>query len=182
MQKTMLALALGALGACSDPNSLPNAQVPNVVDTTTISALTGTPISEPSAFSVSIGQPVRTDLSAEFDFAYDMIDGAPVLLPRAALNFPSDGRLPPGLLKADVAFDAMVEAESNGYLTRDTVAIAVGDRFYARSRVVCTSLGVPLYGKVEILAIDTPARSVTFRFLTNENCGYIGLEPGIPEQ
>ena len=37
-----------------------------------------------------------------------------------------------------------------------------------------------MYGKIEILAIDPVARSVTFRYLVNNNCGYLGLEPGLP--
>ena len=36
-------------------------------------------------------------------------------------------------------------------------------------------------GKFEILEIDAVARTVTIKTLVNENCGYIGLEPGLPE-
>lgn len=182
MRPHLLPFAAVLLAACGDTINLPDAQIPNVVDTVSLSALTGTPITLPSAFSVSTGQPVRTDLSAEFDFAFDIREGQPVLLPRAALNFPPDGRLPPGLQRVDDAFEAILEAPSNGYLTRDTLAVAVGERYVARSRVVCTSLGVPLYGKLEVLAIDAAARTLTFEVLVDENCGYIGLAPGVPEE
>ena len=67
-------------------------------------------------------------------------------------------------------------------VTRDPLAVAVGERYVARSRVVCTSLGVPLYGKLEVLAIDAAARTLTFEVLVDENCGYIGLAPGVPEE
>lgn len=182
MRKTILVCTALAVAACGNPNDLPNARISNVVDTATIAALTGTDIALPSAFSVSLGQPVRTDLSAEFDFAFDIRSGTPVLLPRAALNFPSNGQLSPGLLLTELAFDAITLAASNGFATRDTIAIVAGDRFYARSRVVCSSLGVPLYGKLEILSVDPAARSLTFKFLVNENCGYVGLAPGVPEE
>ena len=57
--------------------------------------------------------------------------------------------------------------------------IAVGERFIVRSRVVCTILGVPLYGKLEILAFQDS--TVTFRMLVDENCGYKDLLPGLPD-
>ena len=175
--------ALLFAAACGDPNELPDAQLENVVDTVTISALTGTPIRLPSAYSLPDRAPVRTDISAQFDFAFDILaaSGTPVLLPRSALGFPIEGGLQPGLQRREEPFAAITEAVSNGYLTRDTIPIATGERYMARSRVVCTSLGVPQYGKLEILAIDATARTVTFQVLVDGNCGYIGLEPGIPE-
>lgn len=177
-----LAALLAAL-ACGDPNELPDAQNENVVDTVTISALTGTPIRLPSAYSISDRAPVRTDLSAQFDFAFDMIPPAntAALLPRAALGFPADGAQQPGLQETDDAFADIREALLNGYVTSDTIPVAVGERYLARSRVICSSLGVPLYAKLEVLAIDATARTVTFQVLVDENCGYIGLEPGLPE-
>lgn len=175
--------ALLVAAACGDPNELPDAQIANIVDTVTISALTGTPIRLPSAYSIADRLTVRTDLSAQFDFAFDILpsSGAPVLLPRSALGFPLEGGLQPGLQRREESFAAITEAVSNGYLTRDTIPITAGERYMARSRVVCTSLGVPRYGKLEILGIDAAARTVTFQVLVDENCGYIGLEPGIPE-
>ena len=67
----LIAAAL-ALAACGDPNDLSDAQIANVVDTATIAALTGTPIAQASAFSVASGQAIRTDLSIDFDFAFDI--------------------------------------------------------------------------------------------------------------
>jgi hypothetical protein len=44
--------------------------------------------------------------------------------------------------------------------------------------VVCTSLGVPLYGKLEILSFQDS--TVTFKVLTDLNCGFRDLVPGLP--
>lgn len=177
-------VALLVAGACSDPNNLPDAQIPNVVDTVTISALTGTPIRLPSAFSVADRAAIRTDLSAQFDFAFDILPsaGTPVFLPRSALGFPLEGSLQPGLQEREEPFAEILEAVSNGYITRDTIPIAAGERYMARSRVVCTGLGIPRYGKLEVLAIDATARTVTFQVLVGQNCGYNSLVPGIPEE
>jgi hypothetical protein len=90
----------------------------------------------------------------------------------------------PGLQHTSRTFDEITRAPSDGWTTDDTVSVAVGDVLYARSRIVCSSLGVPLYGKLEVLSIDdTPGvRTVTFQALSNTNCGYRSLEPGIPSE
>lgn len=176
-------LCLAAL-ACGDPNELPDPQNENVVDTVTISALTGTGIRLPSAYSVSDRSAIRTDLSAAFDFAFDLVPptNTPAFLPRSALGFPADGTLQPGLQAREETFALIREAISNGYVTNDTIPVAAGERYMVRSRVVCSSLGVPLYAKLEVLEIDVEARSVTFQVLVDSNCGYVGLEPGLPEK
>jgi hypothetical protein len=48
-----------------------------------------------------------------------------------------------------------------------------------RSRVTCT-IGVPKYAKLEIVGFDDVARTVSFRILIDDNCGFRGLEPGLP--
>jgi len=45
-----------------------------------------------------------------------------------------------------------------------------------------TGITVSLYAKLEVLAVDSTARRVDFKILVDENCGYRGLEPGIPQQ
>jgi hypothetical protein len=36
------------------------------------------------------------------------------------------------------------------------------------------------YGKAHVLAIDTLARRIDLEMLVDQNCGYRGLEPGLP--
>lgn len=181
----VLALSLASLtgtAACGDNNNLPDALIANVVDTVTIGALVGTPISVPSGYAVA-GGPIRTDTTSSFDFAYNIEpSGRHVFLPLAVLGLSTEARVDPGLRSTTLAFDAIAEAPSDGYVTRDTVPFSVGDRFIIRGRVVCAFLGVPQYGKVEVLAVDEQARVATLQTLTNTNCGYKGLEPGIPEE
>lgn len=182
MRVSTLCLAgVALLCACGDPNALPDPQIENVVDTISISALTGTAIQLPSALSVAGPRGVRTDLSADFDIAFDIRGAIPVFIPRAGLNFPTGG-LQPGLLRSDKTFADIEQGETNGYTTRDTLQLAVGDVFVARSRVVCSALQVPLYGKLRILELDAAARTVTFEVLADQNCGYVGLEPGLPDK
>lgn len=173
-----LALAVG----CSDDNGLPNATLENEVDTVTIGALVGTSISTPSGFffdQTGVGA-LRTDQSVGFEFAYNVEPGGRrVFLPRAALGL-SSTTADPGLQLRPETFDEITKARSNGYVTDSAVAVEVGQRFMVRSRVTCTSLGVPLYAKLEILQFADS--TVTFQVLADRNCGYKGLKPGIPDE
>lgn len=173
----LLLLPLAAGTACSNDN-LPDATNENVVDTVTIFSLTGTPVTTPSGFNISVGA-VRTETSS-FEFAYNLqADGQKVLLPLAALGITSS-TADPGLQRRSESFDEIKSASSNGYTTEAAVPIEVGERFIVRSRVLCAS-GVPLYGKLEILSFGDD-RSVTFQVLADRNCGFRGLEPGFPDR
>ena len=177
------ALAVAFAASCSDANSLADPTQQNVVDTVTLGALEGTPISTPSGYNVT-GGAVRTDQSVEFEFAYNvrrLADGTyqRVFIPRAALGLSSGTSADPGLLQRSESFDAITRAASNGYVTDSAVPLEIGQRFVVRSRVICTALGVPLYGKLEILGFQDS--TVTFQTLVDGNCGYKDLLPGLPE-
>ena len=169
------------LAACSSTASLPNATDANFIDTTTVWALRGTAVTDPSGFSVADRKAVRTDQSVAFDFAFDIDDsGQPVFLPLEVLGLGTVSGINPGLLVTSTPFDSIRTAVTNNYVTDDSIPVVVASSYYARSRVICTTLAVPQYGKIEVLSVDQAERSVTFRYLVNNNCGYLGLEPGIP--
>lgn len=174
-------LVVGGAAACDD-NNLPDATQQNVLDTTSLGAIVGTDLRTPSAFSVADLRAVRTDASSSFDFVFNIdASGQAVFIPREVLGLPAADGVNPGLQKSTRSFDDIRIAVQNGYVSTDTVKVAVGDVYFARSRVTC-SLGVPLYGKLEILALDPVARTIQFRHLINPNCGYRGLGTGIPEE
>jgi hypothetical protein len=177
-----LLLALAVVIACSDANSLGEPTQASVTDTVTLGALEGTPISVPSGFNISTGA-VRTDVSVDFEFAYNvrkLADGTyqRVFLPRAALGLTTTSANP-GLIRSDQTFDEITRAPSNGYTADSAVPIQLGERYVVRSRVVCVSLGVPFYGKLEILSFQDS--TVTFKVLTDLNCGFKDLVPGLPK-
>jgi hypothetical protein len=172
----LVVVALAA--ACGDSNGLPDPTVSNVVDTVTLGALEGTPIQTPSAYSILNGA-VRTDQVQAFEFAYNVDSiGRHVFLPLKVLGLTTSG-VAPGLQATSAAFDAITVAPSNGYTVDSAVAIEVGQRWLVRSRVFCT-LGVPEYAKLEILSFADSM--VTFKVLADNNCGYKGLEPGLPDR
>lgn len=176
----VLLLALGGI-ACSDSNGLPAATVANLERTDTLWALVGTPVSTPSGYSVEGSRRVRTDLSVDFDFAYNETVGEHVFLPRAALGIDTANAAKPGFQLRTESFEAITLAPSNGYITDVAVPIAEGQRYVVRSRVTC-QVGVPKYAKMEILSFDEATRIVSFRILVNDNCGFKSLEPGLPDR
>jgi hypothetical protein len=82
-------------------------------------------------------------------------------------------------MRRDDAFDAIDVAPSNGYVTQEAVPVVLGERYLVRSRVRCT-IGVPVYAKVEIIGLED--NSLVLKVLANTNCGYRGLEPGLPDR
>jgi hypothetical protein len=179
-----LALLLAvALGACGNANVLPPATVPAVVDTLALWAVTGTDIIHPSAFDLLNNQVVRTDRTAGFDFVFDIVvdsvgDTVPVLIPRGGVGLPQDG----GLQRVGVQWDTLRLAPSDGYDPQLPVRLALGAVVVARSRIQTCNFGLSagLYAKIQPLDIDLPNRRMVIRILVDQNCGYRGLEPGIP--
>lgn len=168
--------------ACGDSNGLPDPTLTNVERSETLYALVGTPVATPSAYALDGGRRVRTDRSVDFDFAYNVEpDGDHVFIPREALGIDTSATVNPGFQVRSETFEGIREAPSNGYITDRVVPIAVGDRFIVRGRITC-NIGVPKYAKLEVTEFDLAARTVTFRVLTNENCGFKGLEPGLPDR
>ena len=165
---------------CSSEQDLPTASVLNFVDSVELGAITETPITTPSAFSIPDRQAVRTDRSSAFDFSFDIVDGEPQFQPLKFLGVSSNTGVNPGLQFTSIPFDTIRTAEKNDYITDSAVVVKAGDVLFARSRLICTSLSVPQYGKIEITAIDLVARTIRFRYLVNNNSGYTSLQPGLP--
>jgi hypothetical protein len=181
-QLFLLASAVLVTGCGTDVNLAP-ASIPNVVDTFTVGSLTSSPVSIPSAYSVVDGNVVRTDLTSAFDFAYNVdASGRHVFLTLEVMRLSTADGSGPGLQYTSKTFEQVTQAPSNGWITSDTIVVDSGSVLLLRSRVICGGLGVPLYGKLEVLSIDdTPGnRTMTFRALSNENCGYKSLVPGLP--
>lgn len=189
MSFSRLAFAAAAMSAaliaagCDDPLALPPAIDGNFIDTVAVFALTGTPISAASGYDVVNRRPARTDRSGEpFDFAVDVDEAgeAQILTPRA-LGLGSGA----AIQTSDRAFAEILVAPLDDYEQDTTLTVQIDDIFIVRSRATTTNcvffLGqLPRYGKFRVLAVDLPERRITLEALVNINCGYRGLEPGLP--
>lgn len=180
IRRLALLVGISATVACS-ANQLAPAQQENVIDTVTMGSLSGAALKYPSAFDITIGQPVRTDQTSSFDFIYNLDSlGRHTLLPLhaiAGLGSPTGSN--PGFIRVTVAFAAIETAPSEDYLTTDTLVIAPGNVLAARSRTACY-LGVPQYAKIQVIDFDDVNKTVRLAVLSNTNCGYKSLQPGVP--
>lgn len=179
----LLATAAGLVAACNADNLKPIASVDNRVDTVTLGALRSTPLTTPSAYEMDIANAVRTDdpaTGSSFDFLYD-IDSVvgPAFYPAEVAGILPHAATNPGIKRVAIPFDSITIADLNGYTTDSIVPIDTGEVFLIRSHVGCAQ-GVPFYGKLAVTAIDSVAHTVTFLVMVDANCGYRGLEPGIP--
>jgi hypothetical protein len=166
--------------ACGDSLGI-RARIPNIVDTTKVFALRDTPIRSPSAYDVLNARLSRTDLAEPFDFAFDIEeDGDAGIQPPGALNFIREA----GVQIATIPFDSLLKAPEEGYVVDSAVVINDSSVFIVRSRTDrggCRFLAaLPRYGKFRVLELDRDERSVTLELLVDVNCGFRGLEPGIP--
>ena len=177
---------LGAVlfsAGCDNTLALPLATVPNVVDTVTLDALQGTPISVPSGFDVVLRRAARTDRPGEgFDIAFDIDEeNRALIITTAALGLSAQS----AIQTYDGAFDDITVAPLEDYELDVAIPVAIGSVFIVRSRPNNTQcaffLGpLPRYGKFEVLFLDLQTRQITLEHLVNVNCGYRGLEIGIP--
>ena len=167
--------------ACSNATNLPTAVFTNVVDTVSLYALRGTAVTLPSAYTLEGAQAVRTDLSTLFDFAFDFDStGKPALYPTGAMNLGQAS----GLQQSTLAFNAIKLAPGSGYVLDKPLEVDTGTVVIVRSRPSACLFGstVYYYAKLHVLGVDTTARSLEFEILVDQNCGYRGLEPGVPKQ
>ncbi len=171
---------LAFLAACSEQTGLPSPVFPNVVDTVSLFALDGTPLFTPSAYQLSGLRRVRTDQSSSFDFAFNVdTQNRPVLLETGALGLGQAS----GILLMTTSFDSIKVAPTDGFELANPIVVDTGTVAVIRSRPQTCSFGATLflYAKLRVLAIDRAARRIDFQILVDENCGYRGLEPGLPK-
>ncbi|HJS42563.1 MAG TPA: hypothetical protein VJ755_03760 [Gemmatimonadales bacterium] len=181
-----VAAALVVVG-CGDVPGLPAAIYPNRTDSlVSVYALTGTPVTSPSGYLIVDRRVVRTDIiGATFDFVFDIDSlGRAVLFPTGAVNL---GRQS-GAQISSLPFDSLRSAPSGGYQVDSAVVLTIGSVVALHSRSVqCSFDFQPVhnyFAKLLVLDIDTTSgptgRRIDLRVLTNINCGYRGLEPGLP--
>lgn len=177
-------MAAAALTGCGSPLSLLPARIENREDTVTVWAASNTRLTLPSGYSIENRQRVRLDQVSSFDFIYDVdAAGRSLILPLASVVSTGTVSGLPGLQETPTPYGDIKIAEQLNYITRDTLVTGAGKTYYARATLSGScQLGVPYYAKMEVLTIDAPTRSMTFRIVTNVNCGYRGLELGLPKQ
>jgi hypothetical protein len=181
-----------SVAGCNDPFAILPPSRPNTVDTLELFAVNGTALNRPSGYSLTIKGLLRLGIDPPpvlngppFDFMYRLEPSAgPQFAPFGAVATPTSNQTEigrPGLQLSTTPFDQITEGQQIGYLVDRPIDLTPGLVLFARSSLPNNCfLGIPYYAKIEVLELIDSTRSVKFRILTNNNCGYRGLEPGLP--
>jgi hypothetical protein len=174
------ALAAAVLsGACGSTLGPPAAGDVNVIDTVTLFAASGTPVGTPSAYDIELKERVRTDVTPVFDFLFNLTGSTAKLYPPGALT----GLARTAALQYGGSFDGTTTAPTSGWNDTTALAVATGNTVLVHSRLITCGYGATVfqYAKLQVLAVDTLARTIQFQILSNTNCGYRDLTPGLPK-
>ncbi len=174
------------MAACGELNPLPRPSSENKPDTVSLYALHGTPVSSPSAYSLQFVSVIRPDQTSAFDFAFDIDStGRPVLLTTGALKL---GRAS-GIQLTTTPFDSIKIAPTGGYQLDSAVVVdtnSVAILHSVPTPCIFSQASFVFYAKLRVVAIDTAStangRRIDLIILTDQNCGYRGLEPGLPKR
>ncbi|HUL50143.1 MAG TPA: hypothetical protein VLT79_09040, partial [Gemmatimonadales bacterium] len=111
-------------------------------------------------------------------FNYDSLN-RPAFYPTGALPKYAivDSVLAPGFQTSNATFENTSQAPTDGYVTDKPALLSLQTVLLARSKAETCPDGTvyPLYAKLQPIAFDAVARSVRFRVLADQNCGYRSL-------
>ncbi len=186
-----LVAALATIGAsgCDDPFGL-NATTETEVDTLVAYAMTGSPLSFPSAWNSSSGSVVRITSDVSFDVAFDLASNGQVrVVPVRLISATrpvlggSTQTQQVGIVTPSGTYDALTKAPSDGY-KRDSVAVVETGRpvvLEVLSEACQFSLASTLYSKFVVDSVNRSTRQIFFRTVRNPNCGFRSFLPGVPK-
>jgi hypothetical protein len=184
------ALALTLAAACGDPNEI-RASFETREATVTVYAISGTPAWAPAAITL-LDAPAAVRLGPDFGFDVALeFDGAAAKLYPLQL-VASDVVVAPGrrvgIQKlAGTTFDAITRAPNDGYGFTEPVTLAVGDVgvIESQNHPFCAGgfiFPYTIYAKFVVEAVDPATRSVRLKMRSDPNCGFRGLEDGLPSR
>ena len=174
------------LGACGDPNSL-KATAPNVVDTLSVFALSGTPPAYPSGISIVARQAVKVDGFANFDVAFDIDpSGKAVIYPVKLVVTSPTGSRPVGLVRVAGTFEQVTSAPKSGYQTDSSYVFVPGETIAIQSPHntagdICQfAIDPHIFAKVAVDSVNLASRTLYLRMGVDPNCGFRSFAEGLP--
>jgi len=167
-------LAAVPLAGCDDPfdNQSP---LPTEPTPASLADFRTADLSEATAFQVNGARTVAPSQSGVWDFVFWIADdGDPQFRARDMI---ASGESDAGLAAVNVGLAQLEEAPQEGYATDEPVPADSG-AVYAVRGAPDPNIGCRYYAKIEVVAVDTAAGTVTFEHLVNPNCGSRNLLPG----
>ncbi|MEO7966045.1 MAG: hypothetical protein ABIT38_19250 [Gemmatimonadaceae bacterium] len=186
------AVLVGAafFASCNDPLAL-KATVEVRTDTLSAFAMTGTPVTYPSAFDAQNSAVVRISTDIAFDVAFDFTStGAVQLLPARQVSssantggviVTSSRRV--GLQKGSGTFESITKAPNKNYTYDSLMVVNTGVPVVMElTSANCQfSLSSTIYAKIVIDSINAGTRRLFFRSTVDPNCGFRSFQPGVPK-
>jgi hypothetical protein len=169
--------------ACSDPLAI-KASSEVHTDTLAIFSITGTPVGFPSGLNTSLRSAVRIDPSFDFDIAFDIdAQGRAVLIPVRLVGGTVTLSKQVGLHKLTVPFEQLTQAPTSGYRPDSVVYLSRGESVVVQSQSASCVISVNqfLYSKLAIDSVVPATHLVYIRLVSDPNCGFRSLAPGIPK-
>jgi len=135
----------------------------------------------PSAFGLYDGQSYRVEVAGStgrWDLAFDLIGGAPVLLPPGALGVTGEARIIP--LPGE-NFDTIERAPADLelYSSSQPVPVQLGQLYVVRTNQQIGPFGTrcTYFGKLVVDELDLARARLTFRYDVNPICNSRRLQP-----
>jgi hypothetical protein len=184
-----LLVAVGAVAAivgCDDRSPFA-ARFNNELDFGHAYAMNGTPPSLPSAVGIRGKTVVRIDPSWRFDLAFDIdsVGFVTVHSVKAVASELAQVNRVGFAIDSVHPFDQIIEAPSTGYKYDTSFALKVGKTLlvdvFDVSCIGQSFIGNNIRAKLLVDSIDVPSRGIYFRILSNPNCGFRSLVPGLPK-
>jgi hypothetical protein len=177
----LAALAAAACGALKPPK----AQFATIYTSPIVYALNGAAPGTPSGISFLTGASVVVDANFYFNVALDIDSaGKVVILPARRVANGLSGTLSVGLQPVTGTFDDYTQARKSGYTFDSTLVVPVGQvvgvNVLDNSTCTVYSLGSSYYAKFIVDSIDLPHRAIYTEIVSDANCGYVSLGPGVP--
>jgi hypothetical protein len=177
----LIALLVPAL-ACQSITS-PQAFNFVVADTLNARTLNGTPLGARNTLSVGLPAVFPIDGSLSFDLTFDIdASGKAVLIPVSKVGACTRTCQVGMQVVGDSTFDQITKARSKGYTYDTSLTVDVGKPIIvvAKSTVCASDLySNDLYAKMIVDSVRTTDRTIFFRIVTDPNCGFRSLVPGV---
>ena len=175
------AVAVTACGALKPPK----AQFAPIYTSPVIYALNGAAPGTPSGISFLTGSGVVVAANFYFNVALDIDSaGKVVILPAQRVANGLSTALSVGLQPVTGTFDEYMQARKTGYTFDSTLVVPVGQVVAVNvlDNSTCTvySLGSSYYAKFIVDSVDLVHRALYTEIVSDANCGYVSLGPGVP--
>ena len=180
-------LGTAAVVLCSACGALkpPKAQFSTTSNSLIVFALNGGPPATPAGIDFLTASAVPVDANFYFNVALDIDSaGNVVVYPARRVANGLSAAISVGLQPVTGSFADYLQARKSGYTFDSTLVVPVGQVVGVNvlDATTCTvySLGSSYFAKFIVDSIDVAHRALYTEVVSDPNCGYVSLGPGIP--